>query len=53
MIFKRKFDLKTTQQLILDGWQVYGDRRSAYRNGEIITPATYQRRQVKRSGQQK
>ena len=53
MIFKRKFDLKTTQQLILDGWQVYGDRRSAYRNGEIITPAIYQRQLKERSGQQK
>lgn len=53
MIFKRKFDLRTTQNLIMDGWNVSGDRRSAYRNGEYITPSIYHAQQAKRSVPQK
>lgn len=37
LFFHRKFTLRETQQLILDGWIVQGDRKTAYRNGQTIS----------------
>ncbi len=51
-MMKRKFSLKEVQQLILDGWNVEGDRQHAYRNGQATTPTIYRQQQAKRSEQQ-
>lgn len=37
LFFRHRFTIRETQQLILDGWIVAGDRKTAERNGKVIT----------------
>ena len=47
MIFQKRFNLKQTYDLLMDGWEVDGDRLWAWRNGERIDPTIYRERQAK------
>ena len=47
--YPKRFSARDLQQLILDGWTVAGDRKTARRAGETITPIIYRQQQAKRS----
>jgi len=52
LLFHRKFSIHETQHLLMNGWEVSGDRNTAWRNNQELTPAIYRQQQAKRSVQQ-
>jgi hypothetical protein len=52
LLFHRKFSIQETQHLLINGWEVSGDRNTAWRNNQELTPATYRQQQAKHSEQQ-